>query len=65
MPKIKTIHAISKRIKKLSSGKLKFKQTNLRHILTKKKKKKKRQLRCKKIANKINSKLIIKGIPYL
>ncbi len=65
MPKIKTIHAISKRVKKLSSGKLKFKQTNLRHILTKKKKKRKRQLRGKKIVNKINNKLIIKGIPYL
>ncbi len=65
MPKIKTIHAISKRIKKLSSGKLKFKRTNLRHILTKKNKKRKRHLRNKKIVNKINTKIIIKGIPYL
>ncbi len=64
MPKIKTIHAVSKRIKKLPSGKLKFKQTNLRHILTKKKKKRKRHLRNKKIVNKINTKIIIKSIPY-
>ncbi len=48
MLKIKTIHAIKKRVKKNSSGKLKFKRTNLRHILTKKNKKKKRHLRKKK-----------------
>ncbi len=65
MLKIKTIHAIKKRIKKNSSGKLKFKRANLRHILTKKKKKKKRHLRKKKIVNKINTKILIKGIPYL
>ncbi len=65
MPKIKTIHAVVKRIKKLASGKLKFKQTNLRHILTKKKKKRKRHLRNKKIVNKINTKIIIRSIPYL
>ncbi len=65
MSKIKTIHAIKKRIKKLSSKKLKFKRTNLRHILTKKKKKRKRHLRNKKIVNKINTKILIKGIPYL
>ncbi len=64
MPKIKTIRAIYKRTKKISYGKVKFKRTNLRHILTKKKKKRKRQLRNKKIINKINNKLIIKGIPY-
>ncbi len=65
MPKIKTNHAVLKRIKKLPSGKLKFKNTNLRHILTKKNRKKKRHLRTKKIVNKINTKTIIKSIPYL
>ncbi len=60
MIKTKTINAIRKRIKKTSLGKIKFKQGNLRHILTKKNKKRKRQLKKKKIANKSLKKIIKK-----
>ncbi len=65
MIKIKSTKAIKKRIKKTSSGKLKFKCTNLRHILTKKNKKRKRHLKNKKIVNKANNKIILKNNPYL
>ncbi len=65
MLKIKTIKSIKKRIKKTSSGKLKFKNSNLRHILTKKSKKRKRKLKKKKIINKKYSKIIKKINPYL
>ncbi len=64
MKKIKTIKAIKKRIKKTSSGKLKFKHSNLRHILTKKKSKNKRKLRIKNLVKKSNFRLIKNGIPY-
>ncbi len=60
MTKIKTINSISKRIKITSSGKLKFKHTNLRHILTKKNSNRKRKLRLKGILNKTKKKLIQK-----
>ncbi len=62
MIKIKTIKAIKKRIKKTSSGKLKFKHSNLRHILTKKTSKRKRKLRLKGLINKTKKKLIFKNI---
>ncbi len=65
MLKIKSIKSIKKRIKKTSSGKLKFKCCNLRHILTKKKKRRKRKLKKKKIVNKTISKKIKKINPYL
>ncbi len=65
MTKIKTINSVKKRIRKNSLCKLKFKRTNLRHILTKKSSKRKRKLKKKKIVNKINTKILIKGIPYL
>ncbi len=63
--KIKTIKSVKKRIKKNSNNKLKFKHTNLRHILTKKSSKRKRKLRKKNIVNKTNKKILIKSIPYL
>ncbi len=65
MIKIKKINAIKKRIKKTSKGKLKFKCSNLRHILTKKNRKKKRKLKIKKIVNKTNYKKIKKTNSYL
>lgn len=61
MIKIKSIKSIKKRIKKTSSGKFKFKCTNLKHILTKKTRKRKRHLKKKKIINKSNYKLVKKN----
>jgi len=64
MKKIKTIRSVSKRFKKTESGKLKRKQSNLRHILTKKTTNYKRQLRLKKIVSKSDLKKIKLCIPY-
>ncbi len=63
MIKIKTIKSIKKRIIKTSLGKIKFKHSNLRHILTKKNKNYKRKLKKKTILK--NNKKIKKYIPYL
>ncbi len=65
MNKIKTIHAVVKRIKKTSTGKIKFKKANSRHMLTKKTSKKKRKLRFKKKLNKSNIRLLKNCIPYI
>ncbi|GAB1433390.1 50S ribosomal protein L35 [Spirochaetota bacterium] len=45
MPKMKTKRAAAKRFTVSSSGKVKYKKMNLRHILTKKSSKRKRKLR--------------------
>lgn len=45
MPKMKTKRAAAKRFTVSSSGKVKYKKMNLRHILTKKSSKRKRNLR--------------------
>ncbi|WP_115718724.1 50S ribosomal protein L35 [Gallaecimonas mangrovi] len=45
MSKMKTHRGAAKRFKKTASGGYKFKQSHLRHILTKKSTKRKRQLR--------------------
>ncbi|MED5525517.1 50S ribosomal protein L35 [Gallaecimonas pentaromativorans] len=45
MAKMKTHRGAAKRFKKTASGGYKFKQSHLRHILTKKSSKRKRQLR--------------------
>ncbi len=63
MIKIKTIKSIKKRIKKTSLGKIKFKHSNLNHILTKKNRNYKRKLKKKSIIK--NNKKIIKCIPYI
>ncbi len=63
MIKIKTIKSIKKRIKKTSLGKIKFKHSNLNHILTKKSRKYKRNAKKKSII-KTNNK-IIKYILYI
>ncbi len=63
--KIKTIKSVKKRIKITSSKKIKFKSSNLNHLLTKKNKKKKRKLKKKKLVNKKNIKNIKKCIPYI
>jgi large subunit ribosomal protein L35 len=45
MPKMKSNRAAMKRFKKTANGKIKRKQSHLRHILTKKSRKRKRGLR--------------------
>ncbi|MCV2525815.1 MAG: 50S ribosomal protein L35 [Candidatus Lightella neohaematopini] len=64
MLKIKTIRSFAKRFRKLSSGKFKYKKSNMRHILIKKTSKHKRQLRSKAIVKKSNLKIINKCLPY-
>ncbi|CUR53068.1 50S ribosomal protein L35 [Buchnera aphidicola] len=65
MPKIKTIRSVSKRFKKISSGHLKRKQANLRHLLTHKTTHKKRHLRKKIVLKSIERSKILLCIPYL
>lgn len=64
MPKIKTIRSAAKRFKKTSSGKLKHKNANMRHILTKKSTKRKRHLRQTTVLSKKNLNLLIQCLPY-
>lgn len=45
MPKMKSNRGAAKRFRKTANGKIKRKQSHLRHILTKKSRKRKRQLR--------------------
>ncbi|WP_367670442.1 50S ribosomal protein L35 [Sodalis-like secondary symbiont of Drepanosiphum platanoidis] len=65
MPKIKTIKSSNKRFKKTSSGLLKKKNSNMRHILTKKSTKRKRHLRSKSLVSKKDKKIIFRCLPYL
>ncbi|MCV2506292.1 MAG: 50S ribosomal protein L35 [Candidatus Lightella neohaematopini] len=65
MLKIKTIRSFAKRFRKLSSGKIKYKKSNMRHILIKKTSKQKRQLRSKAMVTRSNLKIINKCLPYL
>ncbi|VFP82884.1 50S ribosomal protein L35 [Candidatus Erwinia haradaeae] len=64
MPKIKTIRSAAKRFKKTASGGFKHKQTNLRHILTKKSTKRKRHLRPKNMVSKSDIGLVHACLPY-
>lgn len=54
MPKIKTSRGAAKRFKVLSSGKIKRRHQNMRHILTKKSTKRKRGLRRGAMIDKTN-----------
>ncbi|CAL4319048.1 50S ribosomal protein L35 [Buchnera aphidicola] len=65
MPKLKTLKSASKRFKKTASHQFKYKQSNLRHILTKKTTKKKRHLRKKMIVSQSNKMKIRSFFPYL
>lgn len=58
MPKLKTKSSIKKRFKITASGKLKFKHSNARHILTKKTTKRKRHLRGTGVLSKADTKRI-------
>ena len=65
MPKMKSKSAAAKRFKLTGSGKVKYKQMNLRHILTKKSPKRKRELRKSGILSESDSKKIKKQLlPY-
>ena len=65
MPKMKSKSAAAKRFKLTGSGKVKYKQMNLRHILTKKSPKRKRELRKGGILAAVDSKKIRKQLlPY-
>ncbi|WP_343126620.1 50S ribosomal protein L35 [Buchnera aphidicola] len=65
MPKIKTVRSIFKRFKKISLGRLKRKQANLRHILTKKTTQRKRHLRRKILVKIVDQKRILLCLPYV
>ncbi|CAL4042409.1 50S ribosomal protein L35 [Buchnera aphidicola] len=64
MPKIKTLRSAAKRFKKTASGMFKHKQSNLRHLLTKKTTNRKRHLRSKKIISKGDASKVIFLLPY-
>ena len=65
MPKLKTKRAAAKRFTKTGTGKLKRNKAYKSHILTKKSAKRKRNLRKATIADKTNSKVMKKILPYL
>ena len=65
MPKMKSKSAAAKRFKLTGNGKVKYKQMNLRHILTKKSPKRKLELRKGGILAEVDSKKIRKQLlPY-
>ena len=65
MPKMKSKSAAAKRFKLTGNGKVKYKQMNLRHILTKKSPKRKRELRKSGILAEVDSKKVRKQLlPY-
>ena len=64
MPKMKTKRAAKKRFHVTGTGKLKRMKAYKSHILTKKSAKTKRNLRKATIADKTNSKVMKKILPY-
>ncbi|QTQ11435.1 50S ribosomal protein L35 [Treponema parvum] len=65
MPKMKTKKSASGRFSLTSSGKVKYKKMNLRHILTKRSPKRKRQLRAAGILSEADAKKVRKQmLPY-
>jgi len=65
MPKVKTNRSAAKRFSATGSGKIKRRQQNKRHILTKKSPKRKRQLRGSALVDKANEGQIRTLLPYL
>ncbi|WDI78406.1 50S ribosomal protein L35 [Candidatus Purcelliella pentastirinorum] len=65
MSKIKTIRSVYKRFKKNSSGLVKHKRSNLRHLLLKKNSKRKRHLRRKAIVLRCDLVHILPCLPYV
>ena len=64
MPKLKTHSGAKKRLQTTSSGKVKRKKANLRHILTSKGSKTKRQLRSGAYVTPADQKKVDRLIPY-
>jgi large subunit ribosomal protein L35 len=64
MPKMKTNRGAAKRFKKTASGGYKFKQSGLRHILTKRRTKVKRHLRPKHMIAAVDKPSIDRMLPY-
>ncbi|AKC59921.1 50S ribosomal protein L35 [Blochmannia endosymbiont of Polyrhachis (Hedomyrma) turneri] len=65
MLKMKTLRSASKRFKKTSLGKFKYKHSYLQHILTKKSTKRKRHLRKKSLVSKSCLTTVKKYLPYV
>ncbi|MBK4764948.1 MAG: 50S ribosomal protein L35 [Pantoea sp. Brub] len=65
MFKIKTLRSAAKRFKKTACGGFKYKQANLRHLLTKKSTKYKRQIRIKNMISKSDINIINHCLPYM
>ena len=64
MPKIKTSRTAAKRFSFTKTGKVKFKQAYLRHLLTNKTRKQKRHLRAAGVLGKAETEKIRRMMPY-
>ena len=64
MPKMKTNRAAAKRFRVTKGGKVKVKQSYLRHILTTKSKKRKRKLRKTSLVDGADLKQVRRLLPY-
>ncbi len=64
MPKMKTRKGASKRLTVTKGGKVKFKRSNLRHILSSKTRKAKRQMRSPGFTTTADTGRIMKVMPY-
>lgn len=64
MPKVKTHSGVSKRFKKVKSGKIKMTRAGRRHLLTKKSSHRKRSLRKATYVDKTNHATISSMLPY-
>ncbi|MDD5132337.1 MAG: 50S ribosomal protein L35 [bacterium] len=64
MPKIRSHSGAKKRFRVTATGKVRYKKSHARHILTKKKTKKLRTLRKSGTLNLTDSKMVKKLLPY-
>lgn len=64
MPKMKTRKSAAKRFRVTGTGKIRFKKSGLRHILTKKSRKTKRNLRASGILSESGAKAVKVMLPY-
>ncbi len=64
MPKIKSHSGAKKRFRISGTGKIRYKKSHARHILTKKKTKKLRTLRKSGMLNLTDTKMVKKLMPY-
>ncbi|MDD5491998.1 MAG: 50S ribosomal protein L35 [bacterium] len=64
MPKMKSHSGAKKRFRVTATGKIRYKKSHARHIMTKKKTKKLRTLRKSGTLNLTDSKMVKKLLPY-